>query len=161
MQALLASVNSGAALQRILALLGVPPERRNELENAALLVGDDASGMRLLEPGEPQMTLAGIGRDPSPALVYRAALNAVGEAGARLLATVAEIAGPRRHLIVTGGWAEGQATHAVKQRHLGAFVHADSAYVGARGAALAGARAAQLKIDERAPLAGVAGQEGC
>jgi sugar (pentulose or hexulose) kinase len=159
MQALLASVNSGAALQRILALLGISPERRDELEHAALMVGDAAGEMRLLQLAEEQMVLAGIGREPSPALAYRAALEAVGEAGARLLANIAEIAGPLRRLVVTGGWADGEATRAVKERYLGKFAYAATAYTGARGAALAAARAAQLEIDERAPLAGVAGQE--
>jgi len=159
MQALLASMRSGAALQRILALLGVASEQRGELEHAALLMHDERNEMTLLNPGGERMTLAGIGREPSPALVYRAALEAVGRGGAQLLAAMAEIAGPLRRLVVTGGWAEGDAARAVKQRHLGPFAYRSTVYTGARGAALAAARAARLEIVERAPLAGVAGQE--
>jgi sugar (pentulose or hexulose) kinase len=158
-QALLGSLRSGAALQRILALLGVPPDHRDELEHAGLLVPSEADGVKLLNPGDERMTLTGIGRDPSPALVYRAALEAVGEAGAQLLANMAEISGPLRRLVVTGGWAEGEAARAVKERHLGRFEYGASVYTGARGAAFAAASAAGLEIDERAPLVGVAGQE--
>ena len=34
------------------------------------------------------------------------------------------IAGPRTRLVVTGGWAEGEAAREVKARHLGPFEHA-------------------------------------
>lgn len=159
MHALLASLRSGAALQRILALLGIPPEHRDELEHAARLVSEEANEMELLHPGQDRMILTGIGRDPSPALAYRAALEAVARGGAQLLAAMEEVAGPLRRLVVTGGWAEGEAARAVKERHLGAFAHGTTVYSGARGAALAAARAAQLEIDERTPLAGVAGEE--
>jgi hypothetical protein len=91
--------------------------------------------------------------------VYRAALEAVGEAGAQLLAKMAEISGPLRRLVVTGGWVEGEAARAVKEHHLGRFEYGASVYTGARGAAFAAASAAGLEIDERAPLVGVAGQE--
>jgi sugar (pentulose or hexulose) kinase len=159
MQALLASMRSGAALQRILALLGIAPEERGEIERAVLALPEDADGLELLDPGEEPMTLTGIGRNPSPPLVYRAALDAVGRGGARLLADMAQIAGPLHRLVVTGGWAEGEGARAVKERHLGRFANSATVYAGARGAALAAARAAQLEIDERARLTGVAGQE--
>lgn len=159
MQALLASMRSGAALQRILALVGVPADRREEIEHAALLAPDDTDGLRLVDPGKEHMTLAGIGRDPSPALAYRAALEAVGRGGAQLLGAMTAIAGPPRRLVVTGGWAEGEAARAVKERHLGSFAHSATVYAGARGAALAAARAAQLELGAQAPLAGVARQE--
>lgn len=159
MQALLGSTRSGAALQRILALLGVPPDERGELERASLKVPEDASGLQLLDPDGERMTLSGIGREPSPALVYRAALEAGTRSGAKLLADMAEIAGPLRRLVVTGGWSEGPAARAVKARHLGPFIHKPSPYTGARGAALTAARAAGLDIDERALPVGVATEE--
>jgi len=159
MQALLGSTRSGAALQRILALLGVSPDERDGLERAALEAPEDAGGLELLDPDAERMTIAGIGREPSPALVYRAALEAGARGGAKLLADMAEIAGPMRKLVVTGGWSEGPAARAIKASHLGALTHSPSAYTGARGAALAVARAAGLDIDERPRPAGVATEE--
>jgi sugar (pentulose or hexulose) kinase len=156
MQALLGSTRSGAALQRILALLGVPPDERDELELAASEAREDAGGLQLLDPDGDRMTLAGIGREPSPALAYRAALEAGARSGAQLLAEMADIAGPLRRLVVTGGWSEGVGARAVKARHLGPFTHKPSPYTGARGAALAAARAAGLDIEERARPVGVA-----
>ena len=159
MQALLASTRSGAALQRVLALLGVPPGERDGLERAALGAAEDAGGLQLHDPDGERMTLSGIGREPSPALAYRAALEAGGSAGANLLAAMSDIAGPMRRLVVTGGWSEGPAARSVKARHLGPFVHRPSPYTGARGAALAAARPAGLEIDERPRPAGAATQE--
>jgi sugar (pentulose or hexulose) kinase len=159
MQALLGSTRSGAALQRMVALLGVRPDELGELDRASLEAPQDADGLQLLDLDGERMTLSGIGREPSPALVYRAALEAGGSGSAKLLADMTEIAGPMRRLVVTGGWSEGAAARAVKARHLGPFIHRPSPYTGARGAALAAARAAGLDIDERRLPAGVATEE--
>ncbi|MGH2866965.1 MAG: FGGY-family carbohydrate kinase [Solirubrobacteraceae bacterium] len=156
MQALLGSTRSGAALQRILALLGVSPEARDGLELAVAEGPEDAGGLELLDPDGERMTLAGIGREPSPALAYRAALEAGARSGAELLVAMAEVAGPVRRLVVTGGWSEGLGARAVKARHLGPFIHEPSPYTGARGAALGAGRAAGLDIDERPLPVGVA-----
>jgi sugar (pentulose or hexulose) kinase len=148
-QALQGAVWSGTALQRILDLVGTDPDARDEIEAAALEIergraGDDE---RLVlrglegEAGAP-LTLAGIGRDASPGAAYHAALDAVGGAGAHVLARMAAIAGPAQRLVVTGGWAAGEAAQAVKARHLGAFEYLPGTSQGARGAALAAGRAA-------------------
>ena len=129
-QALQGSVWSGTALQRILALVGVDPDDRHEIEAAAHEIeraragGDERIALHGLgrDAGAP-LTLTGIGRDPSPAAAYHAALDAVGAAGAEVLARMAAIAGPARRLVVTGGWAAGEAARAVKARHLGPFEH--------------------------------------
>lgn len=155
-QALLGSTRSGAVQQRILALLGVAPDQRAELELAASQAPEGAGGLQLLEPDSERMTLAEIGREPSPALVYLAALEAGARSGAKILAEMVEIAGPLRRLVVTGGWSEGPGARAVKARHLGPFIHKPGPYTGARGAALAGARAAGLAIEARPLPVGVA-----
>ena len=140
-QALQGAVWSGTALQRIVSLLGA---ERDRLEAAALEAGPDE---RLTlhglegEPGAP-LALAGIGRDASPGAAYHAALDAVGRAGADVLARMAAIAGPARRLVVTGGWATGEAAQAIKARHLGPFDYVPGVSQGARGAALAAGRAA-------------------
>jgi sugar (pentulose or hexulose) kinase len=142
LHALLASVRSGAILARVLALLGIDPGDRGDIEAAARLAPADAGGLELHGLRSEHLTLAGIGREPSPALAYRAALEAVGAAGAGLLAAMGQVAGPAQRLVTTGGWAEGEATRAVKARHLGPSEHAATAFAGARGAALTAARAA-------------------
>ena len=65
------------------------------------------------------------------------------------LATMDDLAGPRRRLVVVGGWADGAAARAVKHAHHGEFADGGSAFAGARGAALPAGRAAGLV----APLA--------
>lgn len=139
-QALLGGIRSGAMLERIVALLG---GRRDELDAAALHAEAGELVLRGVEDktGAP-LTLEGIGRDASPGAVYRAALEAVGRAGADFLARMAEIAGPASRLVVTGGWAAGEAAQAVKAHHLGPFELSPGVSQGARGAALAAGRAA-------------------
>jgi sugar (pentulose or hexulose) kinase len=141
-QGLQGAVWSGTALERIVALLGGD---RDALEAAALDAEGDVE-LRGLEgePGAP-LTLAGIGRDISPGAAYRSALEAVGRAGADVLARMAAIAGPARRLVVTGGWAAGEAAQAVKARHLGPFDLSPGISQGARGAALAAGRAAGIR----------------
>jgi hypothetical protein len=142
LHALLASIRSGAALEKVLALLGVDPDERGPLEMQALAAAPDSRGLELQGVAADDLSLTGIDRDASPALAYRAALEAVGAAGAVLLARMALVAGPARRLVTTGGWAEGEAARAVKARHLGPFEHAGAVFAGARGAALTAARAA-------------------
>ena len=121
-EALQGAVNSGIELQRVVDSLGGD---RDALDAAAL---------------EAERT----GRDDT----YRAALEAVGRAGADLLARMADIAGPARRLVVTGGWATGEAAQAVKARHLGPFDLSPGISQGARGAALAAGRAAGIWDNE-------------
>jgi sugar (pentulose or hexulose) kinase len=141
---LLGSLRAGAGLEHVMAMLGVPPERRDELEAAALRVPADAGGVRVVGIGEPECAVTGIGPGATPGMVWRAALEAAGAAAAELLARMDDLAGPRRRLVVVGGWAEGAAARAVKHAHLGEFADGGSAFAGARGAALTAGRAAGL-----------------
>jgi sugar (pentulose or hexulose) kinase len=144
LHALLASIRSGAILTHVLALVGVDPDERRVLEAGALSASPDAGGLELHGVASGRLVLSGIGRDSSPALAYRAALEAVGRAGAELLEHMASVAGPAQRLVATGGWAEGEAVRAVKARHLGPFEQAAAVFAGARGAALTAARAAGM-----------------
>jgi sugar (pentulose or hexulose) kinase len=157
-QVLLGAVWSGSALSRVLALLGVPVEERHELEAAALRAtpGD----IRVLGLDDSHLTLTGIERHASPAAAYRAALEAVGEAGANVLRNMQAVTGSQaRRLVVTGGWAAGEAAQAVKQAHLGPYEHDAAISTGARGAALAAGRAAGMWNIDDAPRAVGAPQE--
>jgi sugar (pentulose or hexulose) kinase len=73
---------------------------------------------------------------------FHQGLEEAGATGADVLARMEALAGPRNRLVVTGGWSEGAAARAVKQRHLGPFEHVAEGYAGCRGAALAALRAA-------------------
>jgi sugar (pentulose or hexulose) kinase len=121
--ALQGGLTTGMALERVLEDAGIAPDDRDEVEAAALEI----------ERG---------GRRDDPAAAYHAALDAAGEDGARLLSRMAEVAGPARRVVVTGGWASGPAAQAVKRRHLGPFEYRPGISQGARGAALAAGRAA-------------------
>jgi sugar (pentulose or hexulose) kinase len=157
-QALLGAIWSGSALGRMLALLGVPVEERQALEAAAL--DADPGALRVLGLDEEHLTLTGIDRRVSPAAAYRAVLEAIGAAGATVLDRMAAAAGsPASRLVVTGGWAEGEAAQAVKRAHLGAFERSATIFTGARGAALAAGRAAGMWTIDDAPRADGAPQE--
>jgi sugar (pentulose or hexulose) kinase len=157
-QALLGATWSGAALSRVLALLGVPVEERDAIESAALEA--DPGPLRVHGLDDSRLELGGIGLHASPAAAYRAALEAVGLAGRDILDRMDAAAGsPARRLVVTGGWAEGEAAQAVKAAHLGAFERSPTIFTGARGAAIAAGRAAGMWTIDDAPRAAGAPQE--
>ena len=139
-QNLLGAMRSGAALGRVLALLGVGPEGRDALERAALEV--DPEGIELIGLNDYRVGLVNIGADPSPAIVWRAALESAARAGRDLLDRMARVAGPHTRLVMAGGWSEGVAARAVKEAHVGPFERSHAVFMGARGAALTAGRAA-------------------
>jgi len=143
-QNLLGAMRSGAALGRVLALLGVSREGRDELERAALECDPQAGGIELQGLNDYRVALVNIGADPSPALVWRAALESAGRGASDILDRMARIAGPHRRLVMAGGWSEGVAARAVKEAHVGPFERSQAVFMGARGAALTAGRAAGL-----------------
>jgi sugar (pentulose or hexulose) kinase len=143
-QNLLGAMRSGAALGRVMALLGVGREGRDALERAALECDAEAGGIELQGLNDYRVALVNIGADPSPALVWRAALESAGRAAADLLERMARVAGPHERLVMAGGWSEGVAARAVKEAHVGPFERSSAVFMGARGAALTAGRAAGL-----------------
>ena len=143
-QNLLGAMRSGAALGRVLALLGVGPEDRDALEQAALEVDAEAGGIELRGLNDYRVELVNIGADPSPAIVWRAALESAGRGARDLLDRMARVAGPHTRLVMAGGWSEGEAARAVKEAHVGPFERSEAVFMGARGAALTAGRAAGL-----------------
>ena len=136
-QALLGAHWSGAELRDVLAGLGLEPEQRGPIEDAALAIEHGEAG-------------------DDGARTYHAALDHVGRVGADILAHMAAVAAPARRLVVTGGWAAGAAAQAVKERRLGAFELSPALFSGgARGSALAAGRAAGLWSVDDAPWGAV------
>jgi sugar (pentulose or hexulose) kinase len=143
-QNLLGAMRSGAALGRVLALLGVGPDGRDALERAALEADAEAGGIELEGLNDYRVALVNIGADPSPALVWRASLESASRAARDLLDRMARIAGPHERLVMAGGWSEGVAARAIKEAHIGPFERSAAVFMGARGAALTAGRAAGL-----------------
>jgi sugar (pentulose or hexulose) kinase len=141
-QNLLGAMRSGAALGRVLALMGVGPDGRDALERAALEA--DAEGIELIGLNDYRVGLVNIGADPSPAVVWRAALESAARGGRDLLDRMARVAGPHTRLVMAGGWSEGVAARAIKEAIIGPFEISAAVFMGARGAALTASRAAGL-----------------
>jgi sugar (pentulose or hexulose) kinase len=133
------AVWAGEALQAVCDLLGVAPEARDDLEAAALEA--DPGSLALHGLDDDTLTISGLTGGASPGALYRAALERIGADGASKLARMEALAGPASRLVVTGGWAEGVASQAVKRAHLGPFEHDREIFAGARGAAMAAHRA--------------------
>jgi len=143
-QCLLGAMRSGAALQRVLDLLGVGSAGRAELERAALTAPAAAGGIELHGLNQDRVALTGIGDGASPALVWRAALESTARAARELLERMTRVAGPHHRIVMAGGWADGPAAQAISEAHLGAFELSGAVYMGARGAAITAGRAAGL-----------------
>lgn len=143
-QNLLGATRSGAALGRVMALLGVDRDGRAELERAALDYDADAGGIELEGLDDDRIALVNIGADPSPALVWRAALESAARGGSEILRRMERASGPHSRLVLAGGWSEGVAALAVKEAHVGPFERSSAVFMGARGAALTAGRAAGL-----------------
>jgi sugar (pentulose or hexulose) kinase len=134
--ALLGASRAGLALRRFLGLLGVDDQAREELDRAAAAVPPGSGGLAVRDVFGDPSALEGIGADPSPAQVWRAALEAVTGRAAELRAQIESVAGPSRRLVLAGGWANSPAARSVKRALLGPFDWPPVAQAGARGAAL-------------------------
>jgi sugar (pentulose or hexulose) kinase len=148
-QALLAGLWSGLALQEVLDALGIGPDGRQELASGALATapGDaPALALELHSLERPPVRLPG---DESPERIWRAAVDAVAAEADGLLRSIADIAGPHRHIVFTGGWSHDEAVRASKSG-LGATEAPSVVEAGARGAALMAGIAAGIyaSVDE-------------
>ena len=141
-QNLLGAMRSGAALGRVLALLGVDREGRDALERAALEVDAEAGGIELRGLNDYRVDARQHRRRPLP----RARLARGARVGRPRRARPARPHGARRRpahaAVMAGGWSEGVAARAVKEAHIGPFERSDAVFMGARGAALTAGRAA-------------------
>jgi sugar (pentulose or hexulose) kinase len=155
--ALLGASRAGLGLRRFLDLLGVGEEERAELDRAAAATPPGSGGLRVRDVFGDRAALEGIGPAPTPALVWRAALEAVAERAAELRGHIESVAGPSRRLVLAGGWARSPAARSVKRATLGPFEWPRVTEAGARGAALlAGVAAGRFTgIDDLPQTTGV------
>jgi len=80
----------------------------------------------------------------APERVWRAALDVAAAEIEEQLARIDAVAGPRRRVVVTGGWARDEAVLATKAARIGPFERPPVVEAGARGAALLAGVAAGL-----------------
>jgi sugar (pentulose or hexulose) kinase len=145
-QALMGALWSGLALGEVLDALGVEASDRAALAAAAR---DAPAGE--VAPLELDLRPAGERRPArlpgaAPHLVWRAAVEAAAREAQRIVDHVDAVAGPRRRMVVTGGWARDEAVMAAK-RALGAEPAGAVVEAGCRGAALLAGVAAGLYPD--------------
>jgi sugar (pentulose or hexulose) kinase len=142
-QALLGSLWSGLALREVLDELRVEQGSRAKLSTDALALGDASTPALDLEfhsLDRPPLRLpAGVAAER----IWRSAIDAVGAEVEAVLAHIDAVAGPRRRVVVTGGWARDEAVLASKTS-LGAVEAPPVVEAGARGAALLGGVAAGI-----------------
>jgi sugar (pentulose or hexulose) kinase len=150
-QALLGSLWSGLALQEVLDELGVDESARAKLSADALaLDAAPALDLELHSLTRPALRLP---TGAAPEAIWRGAIDAVGAEVEALLAHIDAVAGPRRRVVVAGGWARDEAVRASKAS-LGAVEAPPVIEAGARGAALLGGVAAGIyeSVDALPPL---------
>ena len=158
-QAILGGVWSGLVYKEVLEALGVGDEGRPELDAGAIATapGDvPALELDLRSLERPPLRLP---EGVPPERIWRAALDtAAREVDARL-ARIDAVAGPRRKLVVTGGWARDEAVLAAKAR-FGTFETPPVVEAGCRGAALLAGVAAGLfeSVDALPPIPVPAGR---
>lgn len=148
--AVLAGFRSGDRLQRLLDALGC--EDRTELERRARRAPPPPAPLSLealdalvTAPTHDLMERARQrhGTD-TPVQLWHAACGGVARHGAEVLRRLEELTGPRRRLLVVGGWAQEGCFAAAKEALLGPFLRPDVSQAGARGAALLAGVAAEV-----------------
>jgi sugar (pentulose or hexulose) kinase len=148
-QALLAGLWSGLALQEVLDTLGIGPDGRGELASGALATAPGDAPALALELHSLERPPVQLPSDESPERIWRAAVDAVAAEADGLLRSIADIAGPHRQIVFTGGWSHDEAVRASKSG-LGAVEAPNVVEAGARGAALMAGVAAGVyaNVDE-------------
>jgi len=143
-QSLIGGMRSGAALQAVLERIGVTAGERAPLDAAALRAPVDLGCVRIAGLQTNREVRVELAQDAAPEVVWRAALELLALASERILERMDRLVGPRKRLVLVGGWADGETAQAVKEAHLGCVAQTDAAYIGARGAALTAGRAAGI-----------------
>lgn len=128
---LLGATQGGLILRRVQAALGVEREGLAALDRAALAAADDPEVLRVADDAT-----VSIDSDAEPGLVWRAAIQHVTAAAQELGEVLDAASGPRRDLVVAGGWSNSMALMDAKARAFGPLRTATTAEAGARGAAL-------------------------
>ena len=111
---LLGATQGGLILGRVQAALGVDAAGLAGLDAAALAAADDPSVLEISDTAD--VTIAA-GADPGS--VWRAAARTVTEQARAVEASLDGATGPRRELVVAGGWTNSAALMAAKAEVFG------------------------------------------
>ena len=157
--AILDGLWSGLAYREVLDALGIADEDRPELDAGALATAPGDAPALDLDFRALDARRVRLPADVAPERVWRATLDAAAAMVDAQLARVDEVAGPRRRLVVTGGWARDEAVLAAKAR-LGPLETPPVVEAGCRGAALLAGVAAGLfeSADALPPIPAPAGR---
>jgi sugar (pentulose or hexulose) kinase len=152
-QALLGSLWSGLALREVLDALGVEEASRAKLSADALALDAASASALELELHSLDRPALRLQASVAPERIWRGAIDAVGAEVESVLAHIDAVAGPRRRVVVAGGWARDAAVLASKES-LGTVEAPPVVEAGARGAALLGGVAAGIyeSVDTLPPL---------
>jgi sugar (pentulose or hexulose) kinase len=131
---LLGGTQGGLALQRVLALLGRNTDDLHELDGDALAC--EQNTLKVTGVDTDALSISGISNGAGPAVLWRAALDAVTAQADQIHSAMSSVVGAHQALVVTGGWARSRALLEVKRRVFGPLRNPDVAEAGARGAAL-------------------------
>ena len=127
---LLGATQGGLILGRVQAALGVDRAGLADLDAAALAAADNPEVLQITDAGDVTVVP---GADPGQ--VWRAATRAVTAQARELGDTLDRASGPRRDLVVAGGWTNSAAVMAAKAEAFGPLRRATTTEAGARGAA--------------------------
>jgi sugar (pentulose or hexulose) kinase len=146
---LLGATQGGLVLGRVQAALGVDRAGLAALDEAALAAPETEAESILTISDDADVTIA---PGANPGQVWRAAARAVTAQAMSLGAVLDGASGPRRKLVVAGGWTNSTALMAAKAEAFGALRSADTKEPGARGAAfLAGLAHGTYETYEQMP----------
>jgi len=146
-QALMCGSLCGPVLDRFADLLGVDAAGRAGLDAAALAVPSGAGGLTVRDGAGERATLAGIGQDVTPGLVWRAAHESIQAETRRLLEILEAAVGPTGRLVAAGGGIRDPLIRSIKGEIVGPFEAPPVGEAGARGAALLSGCAAGIFPD--------------
>jgi sugar (pentulose or hexulose) kinase len=131
----LAGLFSGLVLERLAGLLGATTAaRRADLGTAALREPPHPT-LRVVDVHNGLFGLTGVGDDVTPAVVWRAAVDAVTAHADAVLAAIETATGPARDVVVAGGWLQNPAVRAAKERQFPGLRTTTLTEPGAYGAA--------------------------
>ncbi|HEU4329874.1 MAG TPA: FGGY family carbohydrate kinase [Lapillicoccus sp.] len=127
---LLGATQGGLILGRVRDSLGVDAKGLAELDAAALAAPDDPAVLQISETADVTVSPGA-----EPGRVWRAATRAVTQQARDLGDHLDRAGGPRRDLVVAGGWTNSAAVMAAKTEAFGPLRRATTTEAGARGAA--------------------------
>jgi sugar (pentulose or hexulose) kinase len=137
---LVAGIEGGLAMQRVLNAIGVDESGFIAMDAAAL---DAPRGrVRIEGIGTDAVHLRNLVDGVTPGEIWRAVVEAATEEVIKLHNSMTDIVGEHQDIIVTGGWSRSAALMAAKRRKLGTLRLSAVQEAGARGAAIYAGRAA-------------------